>query len=66
MTDLRHALTLSVAPYTTLASYAGQFTATVSSVTFSSNVAANDNVIFLSKRRRSNGRPRRRLSMAQH
>ncbi len=39
-------LTLSVAPYTTLASYAGQFTATVSSVTFSSNVAANDNVIF--------------------
>ena len=39
-------LTLSVAPYTTLASYAGQFTATVSSVTFSSNVAATDNVIF--------------------
>ena len=39
-------LTLNVATYTTLASYAGQLTATVSSVTFSSNVTAQDNVIF--------------------
>ncbi|MGO8760319.1 MAG: Ig-like domain repeat protein [Terracidiphilus sp.] len=39
-------LTLSVGSYTTLASYTGQLTATVSSVTFSSNVAASDNVIF--------------------
>ncbi|MGA2907124.1 MAG: Ig-like domain repeat protein [Terracidiphilus sp.] len=39
-------LTLSVGAYTTLASYAGQLTATVSSVTFSSNVTAQDNVIY--------------------
>ena len=39
-------LTLSVGTYTTLASYTGQVTATVSSVTFSSNVTAQDNVIF--------------------
>ena len=39
-------LTLSVANYTTLASYTGQLTATVSSVTFSTNVMATDNVIF--------------------
>jgi hypothetical protein len=39
-------LTLNVGNYTTLASYTGQVTATVSSVTFSSNVTAKDNVIF--------------------
>ncbi len=39
-------LTLNVGIYTTLASYTGQLTATVSSVTFSSNVTAADNVIF--------------------
>jgi hypothetical protein len=39
-------LTLNVGTYTTLASYTGQLTATVSSVTFSSNVSAQDNVIF--------------------
>jgi hypothetical protein len=39
-------LTLNVGNYTTLASYTGQVTATVSSVTFSSNVTAQDNVIF--------------------
>ena len=39
-------LTLNVGNYTTLASYTGQMTATVSSVTFSSNVTAQDNVIF--------------------
>jgi hypothetical protein len=39
-------LTLSVGTYSTLASYTGQVTATVSSVTFSSNVTAQDNVIF--------------------
>ncbi len=39
-------LTLSTEAYTTLASYTGQLTATVSSVTFSSNVTASDNVIF--------------------
>jgi hypothetical protein len=39
-------LTLAVATYTTLASYTGQLTATVSSVTFSTNVSASDNVIF--------------------
>ncbi len=42
-------LTLSVGTYTTLASYAGQLTATVSSVTFSSNVTAQDNVIYQQK-----------------
>jgi hypothetical protein len=35
-----------VASYTTLPSYAGTITATVSSVTFSTNVTASDNVIF--------------------
>jgi hypothetical protein len=39
-------LTLSVGTYTTLASYTGQLAATVSSVTFSSNVTASDNVIY--------------------
>jgi hypothetical protein len=39
-------LTLNAGTYTTLASYTGQLTATVSSVTFSSNVTASDNVIF--------------------
>lgn len=39
-------LTLSVGTYTTLSSYKGQLTATVSSVTFSTNVTASDNVIF--------------------
>jgi hypothetical protein len=39
-------LTLNVGTYTTLASYAGQLTATVSSVTFSSNVTAQDSVIY--------------------
>jgi hypothetical protein len=39
-------LILNVGTYTTLASYTGQLTATVSSVTFSSNVTASDNVIF--------------------
>jgi hypothetical protein len=39
-------LMLNVGTYTTLASYTGQLTATVSSVTFSSNVTAADNVIF--------------------
>jgi hypothetical protein len=39
-------LTLSVASYTTLASYTGTITATVSSVTFSTNPSATDNVIF--------------------
>ncbi len=41
-------LTVSVASYPTggLASYTGQITATVSSVTFSSNVTASDNVIY--------------------
>lgn len=39
-------LTMSVGSYTTLSSYAGQITATVSSVTFSTNVTASDNVIF--------------------
>ncbi len=39
-------LTLNVGTYTTLAEYAGQLTATVSSVTFSSNVTAQDKVIF--------------------
>jgi hypothetical protein len=39
-------LTLGVGTYATLASYAGQLTATVSSVTFSSNVTAEDNVIY--------------------
>jgi len=39
-------LTLSVGTYTTLASYTGQVTATVSSVTFSSNVTSQENVIF--------------------
>ncbi len=39
-------LTLSVGTYTTLASYTGQLTATVSSVTFSTNVTASDNVIY--------------------
>jgi len=39
-------LTLSVAAYTTLSSYTGQIAATVSSVTFSTNVTASDNVIF--------------------
>ena len=42
-------LTLNVGAYTTLASYAGQLTATVSSVTFSSNVTAQDNVIYQQK-----------------
>jgi hypothetical protein len=39
-------LTMSVASYTTLPSYSGAITATVSSVTFSTNVMASDNVIF--------------------
>ena len=39
-------LTLNAGTYTTLASYTGQVTATVSSVTFSSNVTAQDDVIF--------------------
>jgi hypothetical protein len=39
-------LTLNVGTYTTLASYTGQLTATVSSVMFSSNVTAQDNVIY--------------------
>ncbi len=39
-------LTLSVGTYTTLASYTGQLTATVSSVTFSSNVSGSDKVIY--------------------
>lgn len=39
-------LTISVASYTTLASYAGTITATVSSVTFSTNPSFNENVIF--------------------
>jgi hypothetical protein len=39
-------LTLSVGTYATLPSYSGQLTATVSSVTFSTNVSASDNVIF--------------------
>jgi Bacterial Ig-like domain (group 3) len=41
-------LTLSVGSYPAggLSSYTGQITATVSSVTFSSNVSASDNVIF--------------------
>jgi hypothetical protein len=39
-------LTLSVATYTTLPSYTGQLTATVSSVTFSTNVTAADNVVY--------------------
>ncbi len=42
-------LTLNVGTYTMLASYAGQLTATVSSVTFSSNVTAQDNVIYQQK-----------------
>jgi hypothetical protein len=39
-------LTLNAGTYTTLANYKGQVTATVSSVTFSSNVTAEDEVIF--------------------
>ena len=39
-------LTISVASYTTLASYSGTITATVSSVTFSTNPSFTDNVIF--------------------
>jgi hypothetical protein len=39
-------MTLSAGPYTTLMSYKGQLAATVSSVTFSSNVTAEDDVIF--------------------
>ncbi len=39
-------LTLGAGSYTTLPSYTGQLTATVSSVTFSSNVTAADNVIY--------------------
>jgi hypothetical protein len=39
-------LTISVASYTTLASYTGMITATVSSVTFSTNPSFMDNVIF--------------------
>ncbi len=39
-------LTLNVGTYTTLPSYTGQLTATVSSVTFSTNVTAADNVIY--------------------
>ncbi len=39
-------LTVSVASYTTLASYAGTITATVSSVTFTTNPSFTDNVIF--------------------
>lgn len=39
-------LTLSVGSYTTLASYTGKLTATVSSVTFSSDVSASDSVIY--------------------
>ncbi len=39
-------LTMSVASYTTLASYTGTITATVSSVTFSTNPSFTDNVIF--------------------
>jgi len=39
-------LTMSVAQYATLPSYAGTITATVSSVTFSTNPSFTDNVIF--------------------
>jgi hypothetical protein len=39
-------LTLNVGAYTTLGSYMGQLTATVSSVMFSSNVTATENVIY--------------------
>jgi len=39
-------LMLKVGTYTTLTSYTGQLTATVSSVTFSSNVTVQDNVIY--------------------
>jgi len=39
-------LTISVASYTTLSSYTGSITATVSSVTFSTNPSWNENVIF--------------------
>jgi len=39
-------LTLSVASYTTLASYTGQIVATISSVTFSTNPSFTENVIF--------------------
>lgn len=39
-------LTINVASYTTLASYTGTITATVSSVTFSTNPSFNENVIF--------------------
>ena len=39
-------LTLGVGSYTTLPSYTGQLQATVSSVTFSTNVTAADNVIY--------------------
>jgi Bacterial Ig-like domain (group 3) len=39
-------LTLNVGTYTTLASYTGQLTATISSVTFSTNVTASDKVVY--------------------
>lgn len=39
-------LTFSVAAYTTLSSYTGTITATVSSVTFSTNPSFNENVVF--------------------
>ncbi|MGD0346861.1 MAG: Ig-like domain repeat protein [Terracidiphilus sp.] len=39
-------LTISVASYTTLSSYSGTITATVSSAIFSTNPSATDNVIF--------------------